>query len=231
MSKTEYYFPKKDEERTTWFNNFSAKLPNYAMKYNITPEEVMDIQNSALYFDAFVKYRNQSGAFQNSLTDHRDVIGNGLSNGATLQPLQPPMMMLPPPPPPGIFKRARALVSRIKAHVNYTEADGRDLGIIGSEMGPTDLTSIKPIFSIRLVAGGHPEIVWTRQGMTALEIQKLGSDGKWYFLAMDTVPNYTDMEALPPSGQSAVWQYRAIYRLKDERVGQWSDVVSVTVTG
>ncbi len=231
MSKTEYYFPKKDEERTTWFNNFGAKLPNYAMKYNITPAEVMDIQNSALYFDAFVKYRNQSGAFQNSLTDHRDVISNGLSNGATLQPLQPPMMMLPPPPPPGIFKRARALVSRIKAHVNYTEADGRDLGIIGSEIGATDLTSIKPVFRIRLVAGGHPEIVWTRQGMGALEIQKQNGDGQWHFLAMDTVPNYTDMEALPASGQSAVWQYRVIYRLKDERVGQWSDVVSVTVTG
>jgi len=231
MSKKAYYLPKSDEERVPWLHNFATKLPNYAAKYNITPEEIMDMQNSASYFDAFVKYRNQSGNFQNSLTNHRDVISNGLSNGATLQALQPPVMMLPEPPPPGIFKRARALVSRIKAHVNYTEADGRDLGIIGAEQSAIDVNTIKPVITLRLVGGGHPEIVWSRQGMGALEIQKLGSDGKWYTLAIDTVPNYTDMEPLPPAGQSVVWQYRAIYKLKDERVGLWSDVVTITVTG
>ncbi|MFZ4700565.1 MAG: hypothetical protein ACOYMG_11005 [Candidatus Methylumidiphilus sp.] len=26
-----------------------------------------------------------------------------------------------------------------------------------------------------------------------------------------------------------IWNYKAIYRLHDEQVGQWSDVVSVTV--
>lgn len=55
--------------------------------------------------------------------------------------------------------------------------------------------------------------------------------GSGIFLAIDTVPNYTDMEPLLAPGQSSVWQYRAIYRLRDERVGQWSDVVWVTVAG
>jgi hypothetical protein len=227
----DYYLPSNDEERATWLNNFTAKLPYFAIKYGITPEEVMDMQNSALYFDALIKYKNQSSAYQNAITDHKNAVRDGLSNGATLQPLMPPVMMLPPPVAPGIFKRAKALVNRIKSHVSYLETDGSDLGIIGAEMTAIDTNTIKPKFLLRLVAGGHPEIVWTRQGMGALEIQKLGSDGKWYFLAIDTVPNYIDTEPLPPSGQSAVWQYRAIYRLKDERVGMWSDVVTITVTG
>lgn len=227
----EYYLPYSDEERVPWLNNFAYKLPNYAMKYNITSDEVMDIQNSAEYFDGFIKYRNQSGAFQNSLTDHRDMMSNGLSNGAMLQPLQPPMMTLPPPPQPGIFKRVRALVNRIKGHINYTDADGSDLGIIGTTQGSTDTNTIKPDITLRLIGGGHPEIVWSRKGMGAIEIQKQNGDGQWHFLAIDTVPNYTDKEALPEPGQSAVWQYRAIYLQKDERVGQWSDVVSITVAG
>jgi hypothetical protein len=230
MRKRDYYLPYNDDERATWLNNFAAKLTHVAGKYNITPEEVMDMQNSALYFDAFVKYRNQSGAFQNSLTNHRNGISEGLSNGTALQPLQPPMMMLPPPVQPGIFKRAKALVTRIKAHLHYLDADGRDLDIIGSEL-TTDFLSIKPVFTIRLVGGGHPEIVWSRQGMTALEIQKRVGDEPWLLLALDTVPNYTDGSALPASGQSAVWQYRVMYHFKDERVGMWSDVVAVTVTG
>ncbi len=67
--------------------------------------------------------------------------------------------------------------------------------------------------------------------MTAVEIQKRVGDEPWHLLVLDTVPNYVDMELLPPSGQSVVWQYRIIYHFKDERVGLWSDVVTITVTG
>jgi hypothetical protein len=34
-----------------------------------------------------------------------------------------------------------------------------------------------------------------------------------------------------PAGQSALWKYKAIYRQGDDRVGQWSDVVSLPVAG
>jgi hypothetical protein len=37
--------------------------------------------------------------------------------------------------------------------------------------------------------------------------------------------------ARPTAGQSALWKYKGIYRLNDERVGQWSDVVSIPVAG
>lgn len=206
-------------------------MPQYTGKYGITPEELMDIQNGAQYFSAVLNYRTQLQAFQAAVTDHKNALIKGVKAGAVLQALMPPSFMLPPAVEAGIFLRATALVNRIKTHLRYTEADGSDLGIIGVEAPVADLNNIKPLLAVRLVAGGHPEIVWTRQGMGALEIQKQNAEGQWYFLAIDTVPNYTDMEALPLSGQSAIWQYRAIYRLKDERVGQWSDVVKVTVTG
>jgi hypothetical protein len=32
-------------------------------------------------------------------------------------------------------------------------------------------------------------------------------------------------------GASAVWQYKAIYRLDDEQVGKFSNAVSITVAG
>lgn len=226
----DYYLPNGDEERATWLNNFANKLPHYAGKYSITPEEIMDVQNSALYYDALIKFKNQSSAFQNALTEHKNAMRNGMKVGATLQPLMQPPLMLPMPVQPGIFTRMAAIVSRIKANMTYSESDGNDLGVEGTQIS-VDFNNVKPIISLRLVKGGHPEIVWTRQGMSALEIQKLGSDGKWYLLAIDTSPNYIDTEPLPAMGQSAVWQYRAIYRLKDERMGSWSDVITITVAG
>jgi len=40
------------------------------------------------------------------------------------------------------------------------------------------------------------------------------------------VPDYTGT-----AGQSALWEYKAIYIQSDQRVGQWSDVVSIPVAG
>ena len=51
------------------------------------------------------------------------------------------------------------------------------------------------------------------------------------FLALDTIPDYLDTAPLPAAGTSAVWKCKAIYRLNDEQVGQWSDGVSVSVMG
>ncbi|MCX7113490.1 MAG: hypothetical protein NTX45_26005 [Proteobacteria bacterium] len=43
--------------------------------------------------------------------------------------------------------------------------------------------------------------------------------------------NQTPTTPLPAPGTGTVWNYKAIYRLHDEQVGQWSDVISVTVGG
>jgi hypothetical protein len=48
-------------------------------------------------------------------------------------------------------------------------------------------------------------------------------------LAIDSTPGYTDNQPFPAA--PVKWTYRAIYRLGDNRVGQWSKPVSVTVGG
>ena len=102
------------------------------------------------------------------------------------------------------------------------------MGIIGAD--PTvDVNALKPILTAAPVAG-QVAIGWTKQGMDSIEIEVDRGEG-FVFLAIDTVPGYTDTAAMPAAGQSALWKYKAIYRLNDERVGQWSDVVSLPVAG
>ena len=50
-------------------------------------------------------------------------------------------------------------------------------------------------------------------------------------LDKDFFPDFTDKTALPAPGASILWKYKMIYLLKDETVGNWSDEVSVTVSG
>ena len=46
-------------------------------------------------------------------------------------------------------------------------------------------------------------------------------------LTFDTTPGYVDSHPLPSA--PAKWTYRAIYRVDDDQVGQWSKPVSVMV--
>lgn len=226
----QFYLPRADEDKAIWLNNFAAKLPLFAMKYGITPEEIMDMQQSAIHFTEVLNFRSQHDAFQSSITAYKNGIRDGIKNGSTLQPLTMPMINISTQVEPGIFVRAKAIVNRIKASIHYSEADGNDLRIEGAET-IVETATAKPMLKLRLGDGGQPEIIWTKQGFDAIEIYKQEDDGEWKLLAIDMQPNYLDVSTLPPMGKSAVWKYRAIYRKKDQRVGQWSDVVTITVTG
>lgn len=225
-----YYMPRGDEGKSAWLQNLGTKLPNYANKYDLTPEEVADVQNSAIAFANVLQYKKQLEAYLKAYVEYKDLLRDDPVGTKPLEPPMPPMPMFGGPMLPGIFPRCMALIARIKAHRNYTVADGYDLGIEGSEVS-VDVNELKPLLSIRLVNGGYPEIVWKKKGMDGIEIQKEDENGNWQRLATDMSPNFIDISPLPSKGTSVVWRYRVIYLRKDQRVGQWSEVVSMTVTG
>lgn len=228
--KKDYYLPRSEEDRVTWLNNFAAKLVYYAVKYGITPEELMDVQQSAQYYAALNDFLNQLRNSVTGVVEHRNSMFKGLKNGGILQQLTLPMMNLPMPVAPGIFVRVTSLVKRIKAHIHYTLADGEDLGIEGTEK-TASADNVKPDIKLRLGAGGHPYMAWKKLDMDALEIHKMDENGVLKLLAIDLQPDFIDESPLPPPGKSEVWQYRVIYLKKDKREGQWSDIISITVTG
>ena len=101
------------------------------------------------------------------------------------------------------------------------------------------LPSLTPILPKNTVFHPFPspqstkvKIQWVKQGLDALELWVDRGDGKGFvFLAIDTIVPYVDTAALPAAGQSALWKYKGIYLQADERVGQWSDIVSLAVNG
>lgn len=225
------FLPKDDEGKLLWLNNFSNKLGGYAAKYGLTAGEVTDMVDSETYFTFWFTHRVQSQEYVAKLTAYKNELRDGVKPGGT--PSVVPSPPLPGTPPtavaPGIFVRTASLGNRIKSHTSYTLADGSDLGLEGAEE-TIDIINIKPILDVML-AGGVPRIKWKKQGTDGIELHVMRNGAPYAFLAVDTVPDYDDTFPLPAAGQSAVWKYKAIYRLGDERIGQWSDEVSVTVMG
>ena len=95
---------------------------------------------------------------------------------------------------------------------------------------PTPETvTLQPVLTATL-NGGRVIVGWTRGSADALELYVDRGDGKGFtFLALDTVPDYIDTQALPAT--PAVWKYKAMYRQDDQPIGQWSAVISVGLGG
>jgi hypothetical protein len=122
-------------------------------------------------------------------------------------------------------------VQIIKTNANYNEAIGEALGIEGAQQTGPDLTAIQPVIAA-VISGNHVNVKWGWGGNGAYldmcELQVDGGDGNGFvLLAFDTTPNYTDTQPFPAA--PVTWTYRAIYRVGDTQVGQWSLPVSVTV--
>jgi hypothetical protein len=84
------------------------------------------------------------------------------------------------------------------------------------------------------INGNRVEISWGWNGNSAFldlcEIEVDRNDNKGsILLTYDSTPNYVDTAPFPATPTK--WIYRAIYRVGDQRVGQWSKPVTVTVGG
>ena len=82
------------------------------------------------------------------------------------------------------------------------------------------------------IRGGQVQIGWGWQGhgnaldMIGIQVNR----GNGYApLAYDTTPGYTDSTPLPAVPGKRI--YKAIYRVGDSQVGQWSQEVALTVGG
>jgi hypothetical protein len=228
MSKS-YYLPSDDNGKAGWLNNLSGKLATYQAALGLTAADVASVTADAAFFTYALNAQIQVAAYSQQWTAYKNSARNG--NAPALGAI-PPAPVLPTPAPamvaPGIFGRATALVARIKTAPGYTDSIGQALQLIGADQ-TVDVNSLKPVLTAELDAGAV-DIGWLKQGMDALELWVNRGAG-FVFLAVDSIPDYTDTAAMPAAGQSALWQYKGIYLQADQRVGQWSDVVSIPVAG
>jgi hypothetical protein len=227
MAKS-YYLPSDDAGRLAWMNNFSAKLPSYSAALGLTASDVTSVTNDDAFFAYCLNVQQQVAAYAQQWTTYKNAARDGTDPALGLAPVAPVLGVAPTAVAPGIITRVKAIVARIKVAPGYTDAIGQALQIIGADQ-TVDVNSLKPVLTAELDAG-QVIVGWTKQGMDGIEIQVDRGTG-FVFLAIDTVVPYTDTQPMPAAGQSALWKYKAIYIQADQRVGQWSDVVSIPVAG
>ena len=237
------WLPRKEADRRTAVDNLADKLPGaYATKYGLTTGELTTLENFRLWFNwTFTVLENVRLKAQ-GYTGFRDDLayGTSVANGNLSLPQDFTLPAMPASGSPAVtltpvangFGFVATLVARIKGHAAYAVSDGNDLGLEGPAIAAPDPQTTKPLLAAVLAAGGHVEVQWKKSGFTGVRIEVDRGNGIWVYLATDTVPHYIDTLTLAlAAGTTALWKYRAIYLEGDQVFGQWSDAVSIAVTG
>jgi hypothetical protein len=230
MTRNSYY-PPGTAQQVTWHSNWRNKLPVHATALGLAPAVVTAAQaDSDWLIYVLGTWLPAVRTFAEACTDAASEAQDGPGTGL----MSLPTFTAPDGGTPvntGALARTFNLVQTIRVKPACTEAIASDLGIVGSEMSEPDWATFGPVLKISRDPAGVT-VGWGWQGKKAfldmIEIQVDRGNG-WQLLAYDTTPGYVDTEPIPATPTK--WQYRAIYRVGDQRVGQWSAAASVVVGG
>ncbi len=211
---------------------FKNNITPYVTTLSLTAGEVTTQAADADRFKWEVDMLDICGNCAQQWAAWLDITRHGGTPPATGAPL--PVTPPAPEPPavaPGVEARFRRLVAKCKVSTNFSPAIAEVLGIRGEEITGPDFSVFGPVLKLTLDAAGVM-VRWGWQGfgdfLDACEIQVDRNDGQGFkLLAIDTTPNYLDTTPMPSA--PGKWTYKAVYRVGDGRVGQWSAPVSLTV--
>lgn len=221
--------PSDDSGKLTLLRHINSLLPGMANQLDVSADQLARLANASAWFAFALDYQTALKNASTAAVAFKQVVRDGPSGGGLgVNPLNLPT------PPEGtafedVFGFLGGLIVQIKRHPRYTDAIGQALNIIPTKPVPPDKSNLQPQLGVSMVQG-QPKLDWSKNGMDSLEIEVDRGNG-FALLTIVMSPGYFDTAQLPASGTATLWKYRAIYRSRDKRVGQWSAVLEVAVKG
>lgn len=231
--KHQAYYPTRYADQVVWLENFRNKIGGYAAALGLGQPEVDTLVAKCRWVAYLIgSWLPAVRAWNLSCTQAAKTAQTGTGGAFTLPVFTPPAL------PAGVTAQGEGAltylfdkIAEIKENNACTESMCTDLRILGPQEGEPDYNVLAPKLTLTL-SGNKIDIGWTWQGygkfLDQCEIQVDRGTG-WQVLTFDTTPGYTDTTAHPAT--LTQWKYRAIYRVDDEQVGQWSAEVSIAVGG
>ncbi|MBY0426098.1 MAG: hypothetical protein K2Q22_10710 [Cytophagales bacterium] len=225
---TKTYLPETDKEKSVWLKNFAAKFAVYATQLGFLAADVTAIANDSAFFTWVLDLLEAFRTGTKDRTKYKNILRDG-PLGTTLGavPTAPAIAAAPTAVAAGVFPRISSYVKRIKAHPNYTEAIGQDMGIIGTDISFMSDDEDKPTLVTKKV-GGVIQIKYVKGTADGIYLfSRRGSETEFSSLGVVTKTTYKDDRPNLIPGQPEKREYYAWFMKKDQKIGQESDTVSI----
>lgn len=229
-NNTDWYPQDRPTERIL-YGNIEAKVDDYKIKYPcLTEAYAKQIHAMCLSFiEGFDKLeqnrataKQMTGWFENLV--ETKLKGNPVPGAPVFHPFS-----MPDGATTGLEQQCRDFARLLKNQPNYDVADGLDLMIERGEQNAPDLTTSEPELH-QTVALTKVITEWKKAGFDALELQyrKAGTE-MWQPVDKSTEKTIEFEPPLTTPGVPEKFEFRAVYILKNQRVGNWSPIYTQTV--
>lgn len=228
------FLPRNPEEFTAWHQNWTDRLPQFAVKYGITDDITQRTISENIWLQYWVQAKLEAEMQKQQVNDYYKDIAEG--NEGDPEP-QEPIFTLPPDKPtkivlPGLRKRIKQTASFIKGNkAVYSKSDGEALGIVGAKISPAP-DSIQPVISAETQPFGYKYklTVNKRFGATMYDILTRHK-GEDTFTRTDSGSEKEMIVTVNPKTPGAIERLEIIVQLKrkGEDYGQPSSPVYVNV--
>ena len=214
----------------TQIGKFVENYPTYNSILKVAPAKIINLGKGLAMLAFVVNEQDVIKTFGISFTAYKNSVLNGnqtMLNAIPVLTAYP--AILPELCNGGVEGLLREIAQDCVATGALTETMAIALGLL--ELATiVDLTLGTANLSSKPSIAGHPKLHCTIGDYDGYEIWR--DTGKGYVMIdVSTIPDFIDYAPLPAIGTSEVWNYKAIYRYKNEQIGNWSIVVSVAVTG
>ena len=210
---------------------FCSNYPTYKDKLNADETDMTNLNVGSEFMTFILGMQAKMQTASVGFTSYKDLMISG--NGTDVLGALPVLVTYPAIVPPvcgaNVESLFRKVLQQCVSSGNLTEDMAKALGIY-AEPSVVVLEKGTPPLSLKSMSAGHPTLHSRLGDYDGFEIWKNTGAG-FVFLNVSDSPNYTDTSALPAIGVGAIWQYKIIYRYKNVQIGNWSETISVAVTG
>ncbi len=225
------WMPSTRAGKNAMFTNFLAKIDGYQATLSLTDEELGKLRTICNSYTLIYDKTEQIRATNQDLTSWQDAMFSGKPRGSAA-PASPVFttITLPSDAFIGILDEFRELVGFIKNNPAYTENIGIDLMIVAGDEDPDWLADAHPELKLATKNDTQVEVNFIKGDASSVEIQyRTVGMQTWNFADKSTTSPVVVSPQFPTPGQPEKFEYRGVYLVKNERVGNWSPIYSITV--
>ena len=219
-----------DEKLVGELTHFASGIVHYAAVFGISTSEIAAIKADAAYFAWTIDKLNKIDAYKKSWTKYKNVLRKGEIDEVIIAaaPVFPVFEAAPEGVASGILDRFKAMVNRIKSHPEYNSEIEKKIGMQHLSSRTLQPEKAQQLLKV-IMRDSKVSLVWRKTKFPGIFVEKDSGNG---FMMHDLVfsRNYVDNSPIPP-GQNVTWKYRAIYLSGNDKVGEWSPVVSINLAG
>ncbi len=238
-AKKSYFWGPEPEKKLVTLQQFTqAMTQELQTKYSVSAADITYLVRSRIVLKYLIDVMQAAANWAESTTQRRDSIFSLPQSVVLDMPVAPILPTLPTDGVDVILTFACGLdavmtrvASEIKGKPNYDVADGDVLGIEGALILPPSPATTKPMLKAKIVSGGCPELGVKLTPFKSWELWADFGTGTFVLHQVGMKSKMLCEQALPATGQSAVWKFKAIYREGNAQFGQFSDVATVLVGG